>query len=67
MPESSNVDFTKAFLYIADFKETIKINKGEEEVVFEMKLAAGKFDMEARLIDKEGRIYPSYIVYIEKL
>ena len=43
------------------------IEPGDEEVVFKMKLPEGKFDMEARLIDKEGRLYPSYFVYIEKL
>jgi hypothetical protein len=32
-----------------------------------MKLPAGKFDMEARLLDREGRVCPSYFVYIEKL
>jgi hypothetical protein len=32
-----------------------------------MKLPRGKFDMEARLMDQEGRVYPAYFIYIEKL
>ena len=50
-----------------DFDFTIKINEGDQEITFNMKLPSGKFDMEARLIDKDGKVYPSYFVYIEKL
>lgn len=67
MPESRNPGFEEAFLYIADFRKTLKINQGDEEVTFKMKLPEGKFDMEAKLVDAEGRIYPAYAVYIEKL
>jgi len=67
MPDSRNVGFQEAFLYIADFSKRQKIEEGVEEVSFEMSLPGGKFDMEAQLIDKQGRIYPSYFVYIEKL
>ena len=67
MPASREAGFEEAFLYIADFSKTIKINEGDQEVTFQMKLPAGKYDMEARLIDSEGRISPSYFVYIEKL
>jgi hypothetical protein len=67
MPDSRKVEFQEAYLYIADFQNTQKILEGDKEVSFTMKLPAGKFDMEARLMDKDGRIYPSYFVYIEKL
>lgn len=67
MPESRQVDFREAFLYIAGFKKTLEIGAGDEEVTFNLELPGGKFDMEARLIDTEGRVYPSYFVYIEKL
>lgn len=67
MPASRDAGFTEAFLYIADFIKTDKIKEGQEEVVFNMKLPEGKFDMEARLIDAEGRVYPAYYLYIEKL
>ena len=67
MPASKNVGFTEAFLCIADTKKTLKINEGDEEVSFKLKLPEGKFDLEARLIDKEGKVHPSYFVYIEKL
>jgi len=32
-----------------------------------MKLPKGRFDLEARLFDKEGKAYPVYYLYIEKL
>ncbi len=67
MPASKNVGFEKASLYIGNFSKTAPVTEALEEVNFTMKLPAGKFDMEARLIDQEGRIYPSYFVYIEKL
>jgi arylsulfatase A-like enzyme len=67
MPGSRDAGFVKAFLNIADFNKTIKINDGQDEVVFKMKLPEGKFDMEARLIDAENRVHPAYYVYIEKL
>ncbi len=67
MPASTFDGFTKAFLYIADLKQNKNIAKGVEEVVFTANLSAGKFDMEARLLDEEGRMYPAYYIYIEKL
>lgn len=67
MPESRNVGIEKGFLYIADFSKTAEIAGDDKELTFRMKLPEGKFDMEAQLIDKEGRVYPSYFVYIEKL
>jgi len=67
MPESNNVGFSEAYLYIADFKKIAQITEQMEEVSFTMYLPEGKFDMEARLIDKTGHVYPSYFVYIEQL
>ncbi|MEN8201015.1 MAG: arylsulfatase [Bacteroidota bacterium] len=67
MPESNNVGFREAFLYIADFSGRIEIPDGASEVNFEMNLPEGKFDMEAQLIDAQGIVYPSYFVYIEKI
>lgn len=46
--------------------EKRKIGEGAAEVEFTMELSEGKYDMEANLIDKNGRFYPSYFVYLEK-
>jgi arylsulfatase A-like enzyme len=67
MPASRNVDFTKAYINLADFNKTAELESGAEEHVFTMNLSEGKYDMEANLIDKDGRVYPSYFIYIEKL
>lgn len=67
MPASRDALFKKASLYIADINQTKEIHPGEEEIIFEGKLPRGKFDMEARLIDNEGRVHPAYYIYIEKL
>lgn len=67
MPASNHMDFHGAFLCIADFMETAPIGPETEEVTFNMHLPPGKFDMEAHLTDKAGRVYPAYLVYIEKL
>jgi arylsulfatase A-like enzyme len=67
MPASNNVGFTGAFLSIAGFADSAPIGPGTEEVTFSMHLPPGKFDMEAHLTDKDGRVYPAYLVYIEKL
>ncbi len=67
MPASKNVGFREAYLYIADYSNSKMIEKGAEEVSFEMELPEGRFDMEAQLIDSLGRVYPSYFVYMEKL
>ncbi len=67
MPASIKTDFTEAYLYIANLGKTSKIEKGQAEVTFKGKIPAGKFDMEAQLIDKDGRVHPAYYVYIEKL
>ncbi len=66
-PASVKSDFTQAYIYVADLEKTSKIEAGQKEVSFTGKIAAGKYDMEAQLIDKDGRVYPAYYVYIEKL
>jgi len=67
MPESNNVGFSRAFLSIAGFADSAPIEQGTEEITFTMHLPPGKFDMEAHLTDKAGRVYPAYLVYIENL
>jgi hypothetical protein len=66
MPASRKAGFKEAFLYIADFSKTVAIEEGADEVRFEMKLTAGKYNMEARLLDAEKKVHPAYFVYIEK-
>ena len=66
-PASVKNDFTEAYLYLAQISETIKIEKEQDEVTFKGFVPVGKYDMEAQLIDKEGRVHPAYYVYIEKL
>lgn len=67
MPASDNVNMTKATLYLGDISQTKTIEAGDEAVHFEGKLSAGKYDMTAVLRDAEGRVYPSYYTYIEKI
>jgi len=67
MPASVKSDFDKAYIYVANLNKTASIKPGEKEVSFIAKIPSGKYDMEAQLIDKDGRVYPSYYVYIEKL
>ncbi|MEL7119128.1 MAG: arylsulfatase [Bacteroidota bacterium] len=67
MPASTKNDFTEASLYVAHLGATQKISEGQDEVVFTKQIPAGKYDMEAQLIDSQGRVYPAYYLYIEKL
>jgi len=67
MPAATKTNFKKGYLYVADFKAEKLIEHGDEEVVFEMKLPKGKFDLEASLFDTEDRIFPVYYLYIEKI
>ena len=66
---SGNVktNFKEAFLYVANIEKKQKITSSQEEVIFTGKIPSGKYDMEAQLIDEEGKVYPAYYVYIEKL
>lgn len=66
-PASVKSDFTKAYLYLAGLEKSSAVEPGQKEVSFNTKIPAGKYDMEAQLIDKDGRVYPAYYVYIEKL
>ena len=68
MPASTKTDFVKAFLSVADFNnQTAEIKPRQEEVTFKGYIPAGKYDMEAQLIDKDDRVYPAYYIYIERL
>lgn len=67
MPASVKSDFEQAYVYVANVEKNVKIESGQEEVTFTGKVPAGKYDLEAQLIDKEGRVYPAYYIYIEKL
>ena len=67
MPAATKTNFKKGYLYVADFKAEKLIEQGDEEVVFEMKLPKGKFDLEASLFDTEDHIFPVYYLYIEKI
>jgi len=66
-PASVKSDFTGASLYMANVDKNVKIEEGQEEVTFKVKIPAGKYDMEAHLIDEANRVHPAYYVYIEKL
>lgn len=66
-PASVKNDFTEAHLYVAGQTKVRPIEEGQEEVTFKLHVPAGKYDMEARLIDEMKRVHPAYYVYIEKL
>ncbi|WP_157359341.1 arylsulfatase [Wenyingzhuangia fucanilytica] len=65
-PASVKSDFKEAFLYVANISKTLAVEKGTQEVVFKGNIPAGKYDMEAQLIDESGRLHPAYYVYVEK-
>ncbi|MEQ8556523.1 MAG: arylsulfatase [Cyclobacteriaceae bacterium] len=67
MPASEKSDFESAYLYVANVDGKAKIEAGQEEVTFTERVPAGKYDMEAQLIDSEGKVHPAYYVYVEKL
>lgn len=67
MPASVKSDFEQAYMYVAALEGIEKIVSGQEEVTFSGNIPAGKYDMEAQLIDQDGRVYPAYYIYIEKL
>lgn len=66
-PASVKNDFTEAHLYVAGQTKEAAIEEGQDEVTFKLNVPAGKYDMEARLVDKMKRVHPAYYVYIEKL
>jgi hypothetical protein len=67
MPASVKTDFVQAYIYVADLSKSAEIVNGQKEVSFTAEISAGKYDMEAQLIDKDGRLHPAYYVYVEKL
>ena len=67
MSGSIKSDFKEAYLYVANIEKELKIKPNQKEVTFTGKIPSGKYDMEAQLIDEEGKVYPAYYVYIEKL
>ena len=67
MPAGEKSDFEQAYVYVAGVEGNEKIGSRQEEVTFTGKVPAGKYDMEAQLIDKDGRVYPAYYIYIEKV
>jgi arylsulfatase A-like enzyme len=64
---SVKADFKEAYLYVANLAKSEIIAEGQNEVTFKGQIPAGKYDMEAQLIDADHRVYPAYYVYIEKL
>ena len=65
-PASEKSDFESAYLYVANIAKSVNIEEGQAEVTFTGNIPAGKYDMEAKLTDKDGRVHPAYYVYIEK-
>ncbi|WP_319481328.1 arylsulfatase [uncultured Draconibacterium sp.] len=66
-PASVKNDFTEAHLYVAGQTKEAIIEEGQDEVTFKLHVPAGKYDMEARLVDAMKHVHPAYYVYIEKL
>lgn len=66
-PASEKADFTEAYLFLANISKSLEIEAGQSEVTFKGEIPAGKYDMEAELIDEAGRRHPAYYVYIEKI
>lgn len=66
-PASVKSDFKEVFLFVGKYQKSAKIKGDEEEVSFTLDMAAGKYDLQAELIDELGRVHPSYYLYIEKL
>ncbi|MHC4995812.1 MAG: N-acetylgalactosamine-4-sulfatase, partial [Planctomycetota bacterium] len=56
----------KATLEIAGQKLEAKVKPGAKEVVFNLKLPAGRTQMTGQFIEKNGDIYGSYFAYVTK-
>ncbi|WP_282123116.1 arylsulfatase [Algibacter mikhailovii] len=67
MPASEKSDFREAYLYVANLSETKKIKENQDEVTFTGFIPAGKYDMEAQLIDEQNKVHPAYYLYVERL
>ena len=57
----------KASLTIGDQMVKSEFDAGQKEVVFRMKLPAGKTRMEARFATQDGEEFGAYFAYVEKL
>ncbi|RLD50370.1 MAG: arylsulfatase [Bacteroidetes bacterium] len=66
MPAGDKSDFKEVYLYVADVQKKAPIKEGQDEVTFKVNVSAGKYDMEAQLIDTHNRVHPAYYIYIEK-
>ncbi len=66
-PAGEKTDFEKAMLYVANISKLVDIEAGQAEVTFKGHIPAGKYDMEAQLIDSGNRVHPAYYVYVKKL
>jgi hypothetical protein len=66
MPASIKSDFQEAYLYVADLEQTLKIEPGQAEVTFQGWIPAGRYNLEAQLIDSDNKVHPAYYIYIEK-
>ncbi|MGQ1784651.1 arylsulfatase [Saccharicrinis sp. GN24d3] len=66
-PASVKNDYTQARFYVAGISKNAEIEEEQSEVTFKVNVPAGKYDMEAQLIDSAKRVHPAYYVYIEKL
>ena len=66
-PAGVKSDFQNAFLRVGPHRETAAIEATQSEVSYTLNMSSGKYDLEAGLIDGQGRSYPAYYLYIEKL
>lgn len=64
---STKDDFKSVFMTIGGFSKTAIIPEGAEEVSFTTEIGEGNYDLDAELIDSEGRTFPAYYVYVELL
>lgn len=60
------IDPIKAYLTIGDETDSTPIKPGAKEVVFEMKLPAGKTKMTAMFELEDGQRYGAYFAYVRK-
>ncbi len=66
-PASVKSDFSEAFLSVGQYQETLPIESQSAEITYIVDMAAGRYDLEAWLLDVHGRIHPAYYLYIERL
>lgn len=66
-PAAKNVDFKEATLNFAQYTMRKKVDMNKPSVSYELKLEAGRYDLDAFFTDVDGKFYPIYYIYIEKL